>query len=215
MRISRVVVVLSVAATALGASHIPAVAVDPPAVTDTTAPVVKLVTPAANANYTQNTVVKASYSCTDTGGSGLASCVGTFPNGANLPTQTVGAKEFKVWATDNAGNITKVTRAYNVVAAPAVKVTSPNGGQVWARGVQQTITWEVTNLPANARLKVQVLRGATVVATPASSALPGAGSVNWTPSLSLPSASDYRVKITTVFVSPTLTDSSDGPFSLN
>lgn len=215
MRVNRVVLFGVFAAVSLTMTQTPVAAEDPPAVTDTTAPTIKLVTPAAGATYRQNSIVKASYSCTDYGGSGLASCVGTYPNGANLPTQTTGTKEFKVFASDGAGNITKVTRTYTVVEAPSVKVESPNGGQVWARGVQHTITWSTTNLPSSARLRVQVLRGTTVVATPASSALPSAGSVNWTPSLSLAKASDYRVRITTLYVSPTLTDLSDGPFTLN
>lgn len=215
MRVTRVATFVFAAVLTAAALQSPAAAEDPPVLTDTTAPVVKLVTPANNATYNQNAVVKASYSCTDSGGSGLSACVGTFANGANLPTQTTGTKDFTVFASDGAGNTTKVTRTYTVVAAPSIKVTAPNGGQVWSRGVSQTITWSAVNLPGTARLRVQVLKGASVVATPASSASPGAGSVSWTPSLALAKGADYRVKITVLFVSPSLTDTSDGPFALN
>jgi hypothetical protein len=299
MRTKRVVLFVSVAATAVALLQSPAAATDPPAVTDTTAPTVSLLTPGANASYAQNAVVKASYSCNDTGGSGLATCTGTYPNGATLPTQTLGTKDFTVFASDGAGNITKVTRTYTVVdktaptitisspaagatyeqnsaleasfdcndnpagagidtcvgtvadgspistatvgtksftvtardlagnqttktvsyrvaaPAPTIKVTAPNGGQVWARGVSHTITWSATNMPGVARLRIQVLKGAAIVTTVSSSALPSAGSIGWTPSLALATGADYRVKITVLNVSPSIFDTSDGPFALN
>ena len=59
-------------------------------------------------------VVKASYKCNDNQ-SGLASCVGTVANGANLDTATIGTKTFTVTGTDNAGNQTVVTTHYKVV----------------------------------------------------------------------------------------------------
>ena len=51
------------------------------------------------------------------GGSGLASCVGTVPNGNSIDTGSVGAKTFTVNAVDNAGNLASLTHHYRVVYA--------------------------------------------------------------------------------------------------
>jgi hypothetical protein len=59
-------------------------------------------------------VVAASYTCSDSG-SGAASCVGTFANGANIDTASVGAKTFAINAADHAGNtsVTSVSHSVN------------------------------------------------------------------------------------------------------
>jgi probable HAF family extracellular repeat protein len=57
----------------------------------------------------------ASYACID-GGSGLASCGGTVPNGAAIDTTSVGAHTFTVTASDAAGNTSTVPLQYQVVA---------------------------------------------------------------------------------------------------
>jgi hypothetical protein len=82
-------------------------------VQDTTAPAINLFTPAQGASYTLGQVVLADYDCSD-GGSGLATCTGTTPDGAPIDTATVGAKTFNVQATDQAGNASTVTVTYTV-----------------------------------------------------------------------------------------------------
>lgn len=92
------------------------VTVEVPTASDTTAPTINLTTPTNGATYTLNEVVNASYTCADeTGGSGLASCVGTVANGSPIDTSSVGAKSFTVDAADNEGNTRSVTHNYNVV----------------------------------------------------------------------------------------------------
>jgi len=84
---------------------------------DTSAPTVTLDTPpTAPATYTLGQVVKSSFQCDD-GGSGVASCVGTVANGANVPTTSIGDKTFTVTATDFAGHTTTVTHTYKVIFA--------------------------------------------------------------------------------------------------
>jgi photosystem II stability/assembly factor-like uncharacterized protein len=86
---------------------------------DRTPPAVTLTTPASGARYsvilTRLRPVRASYSCAD-GGSGIASCTGTLPNGATIPTGlfSIGTHTFTVTARDNAGNTTTVTHTYTV-----------------------------------------------------------------------------------------------------
>lgn len=79
-------------------------------------PAITLATPADNAVYTLNQAVQADYSCEDEpGGSGLASCVGTVPDGEYIDTSSVGARTFTVNAEDNAGNTASQAHGYNVV----------------------------------------------------------------------------------------------------
>ena len=81
-------------------------------------PTITLTTPAEGAVYTLGQVVLASYACQDeAGGSGIAACVGTVPNGSPIDTGSVGAKTFTVNAADNAGNFVSLTHHYNVVYA--------------------------------------------------------------------------------------------------
>lgn len=85
---------------------------------DATTPTIAITTPADGAVYTLGQALNASYACQDeAGGSGLASCVGTAPNGSAIDTASVGAKSFTVNAADNAGNASALTHNYSVVYA--------------------------------------------------------------------------------------------------
>jgi hypothetical protein len=79
-------------------------------------PTVTLVTPAQGANYSILDSPVVDYSCADEGGSGLASCVGTLPDGAPVPhgLLQIGQHTFTVTATDGHGNVTTVTHTYRV-----------------------------------------------------------------------------------------------------
>lgn len=89
---------------------------------DTTAPVVALTTPPDGAIYAQGASVPADFSCVDEpGGSGLASCVGTVPNGAAIETSTLGGHSFTVTGTDNAGNTASVTHHYTIMKVAATR----------------------------------------------------------------------------------------------
>jgi hypothetical protein len=61
--------------------------------------------------------VHASFTCADTGGSGIASCTGTVPDGATLDTSAPGVRHFEVAAVDGAGNATTVVHDYVVFAS--------------------------------------------------------------------------------------------------
>ena len=80
------------------------------------APTITINTPADGAVYVVGQMVTADYACQDeAGGSGLASCVGTVPNGSPIDTGSVGVKTFTVSAMDNAGNFASLTHHYSVV----------------------------------------------------------------------------------------------------
>ena len=80
---------------------------------DTTGPSITLTTPPNGATYTQGQVVNASYSCSDS--SGVATCIGTVANLAQINTATIGSKSFTVNATDALGNASSLTHNYSVV----------------------------------------------------------------------------------------------------
>jgi hypothetical protein len=81
---------------------------------DRKVPSISVVTPSAGAVYLFRQPVASNSSCSD-GGSGVASCTGTVPSGANVPTTTAGARTFAVTARDAVGNVTPTTRvAYTV-----------------------------------------------------------------------------------------------------
>ncbi|MFE6834810.1 IPT/TIG domain-containing protein [Streptomyces sp. NPDC057705] len=79
---------------------------------DTAGPTITIVRPAAG-TYLYRQPVTASYSCTDAV-SGVASCVGTVPNGSPINTSTLGQRTFTVNATDNATNPSSKSVTYNV-----------------------------------------------------------------------------------------------------
>jgi len=82
---------------------------------DTTAPTVTITSPANGDTYKIGQQVAAAYSCTDPGGSGVATCAGTVAQGAMIDTAAAGPHTFTVNATDNAGNPGSASVNYNVV----------------------------------------------------------------------------------------------------
>ena len=97
----------------------------PPDVTD---PSVDLVRPADGATYDVGDSLTAAYTCTDTGGSGLASATGTQADGSTIDTTTPGTRTFSVTATDGAGNTTTAAATYTVrpdTTPPTVTLTRP------------------------------------------------------------------------------------------
>jgi Ca2+-binding RTX toxin-like protein len=83
---------------------------------DTTKPKITIMTPENGATYALNEHVEAAAVCTDERkGSGMASCVGSIANGDPIDTGSASGRNFKVEATDNAGNTHSVTHTYTVV----------------------------------------------------------------------------------------------------
>ncbi len=80
---------------------------------DKTPPDITITTPTDGATYLINAPVAADYGCSDAG-SGLATCVGTVPDGSDIDTASVGTKTFTVSATDQADNAASTTVTYYV-----------------------------------------------------------------------------------------------------
>jgi uncharacterized UPF0146 family protein len=98
-------------------------------VIDVNRPSITIDSPTQGDVFIQNSIVKASYSCSDdVGGSGIESCIGPIPSAGRLDTSTVGQHSFKVTATDIAGNTQMRTVTYQVQPV-GVKLTN-----IWAGG---------------------------------------------------------------------------------
>jgi hypothetical protein len=78
-------------------------------------PSITIKQPADGLLVLQDSSMAAEYSCAD-GGSGIASCTGSTPNGQPVETSTLGEHTLAVQATDNARNQTSKTAHYTVVA---------------------------------------------------------------------------------------------------
>jgi ELWxxDGT repeat protein len=83
---------------------------------DSVPPTVTISTPVDGARYAVNELVVADFACADEGGSGLADCDGSVPDGSSVDTTSPGTKTFTVTATDGAGNSVSVSATYTVVA---------------------------------------------------------------------------------------------------
>jgi hypothetical protein len=119
-------------------------------VVDATPPAISVSSPGGGAVYELGQLVTANYACTDEdGGSGLASCSGTVPNGSAVDTASVGQKSFKVEATDNAGNPSSKTVSYTVVdrAGPVITLNSPVDGAVYSLGQQVLADYSCADQP--------------------------------------------------------------------
>jgi hypothetical protein len=84
-------------------------------VIDTTAPRITITSPTSGSTYLEGQVVTANYGCTDLGGSGVATCVGTVATLSAINTSAVGSHSFSVSASDKAGNVSSTTVHYTVV----------------------------------------------------------------------------------------------------
>ncbi len=107
---------------------------------DTISPRVEITTPTAGQVIQRGQSVQAQYECIDDlGGSGVATCEGSVPNGSAIDTATPGEKTLTVTAVDVAGNRTTVTRTYRVegpadITPPSVTITRPADGEQIPRG---------------------------------------------------------------------------------
>jgi hypothetical protein len=105
---------------------------------DTTPPTVDLRSPVDGGLVKQGAELVVDFSCDDSGGSGLASCVGSRPDGSLLDTSKLGPASVTVTALDNAGNTTEVTNTVTVVdqTKPTITLTTPADDAVYEMGEQ-------------------------------------------------------------------------------
>ena len=113
------------------------------------APSITLTTPADGAVYATAPAVAADYSCAPDAGTGspITDCHGTVANGAAIDTATAGTKVFTVNATAMDGATNSVTHTYTVDStAPAIALTTPAQGAVFASGEAVNATYSCADL---------------------------------------------------------------------
>jgi hypothetical protein len=105
---------------------------------DTVPPTVDLRSPANGSHVRQDAPLVVDFSCADTGGSGVASCVGSVADGALLDTSQLGDVTVTVTARDHAGNQTVTESTVTVVdeTSPTVSITTPPDGATYELGAQ-------------------------------------------------------------------------------
>lgn len=123
-------------------------------VCDSTAPAIDLRSPSDGVQVPLGARVEVDFSCTDEGGSGLASCEGTVADGATLDTSTLGTKSVTVTALDRAGNQSVVTASVEVTdqTAPVIDLRTPAEGAVYTVGGEVTVDYDCADQPAGSGL---------------------------------------------------------------
>ena len=76
--------------------------------------------------YTLDEPVTASFSCTEVGSAGLATCDGTVPSGSPVDTSTPGRFTFTVTTADALGNVRSVANTYDVTAGDLTTTVPAN-----------------------------------------------------------------------------------------
>jgi hypothetical protein len=101
---------------------------------------------------------------------------------------------------------------FTITSGSFIIVTSPNGGEGWARGSTHIITWQ-DNIPQNVR--IELWKGGVFQSLIAYS-VPSNGSCYWAIPATQPLGSDYKVKILALSsnATNTLFDFSDNNFSI-
>lgn len=100
------------------------------------------------------------------------------------------------------------------LSSPILTLNSPNGGENWFLNSMKTISWTYAYLPGN--LRVDLVRGASqnVVHTFTNSIAVSSTTINCLIPSSVETATDYRVKISSVSA-PNIYDVSDDYFSIS
>jgi len=103
-----------------------------------------------------------------------------------------------------------------VMALPVLPITveSPNSGEKWHLGSMQTIQWSY-NGEVGSTVKIEALREETVIAMIPSVPIGtgGSGFFNLTVPSGTPLGTEYRIRVTSTS-DPSITDTSDGPFTI-
>jgi hypothetical protein len=111
--------------------------------------------------------------------------------------------------TNDAANVTAISDVFTI-AVPQFAVTAPNGGEQWARGTNQTITWN-SNVSSSYIVKVEVSRDGGTSWTTLTSGASNTGSFVWQVSGAV--SSQCRFRISSAY-DATIYDVSDANFSI-
>jgi hypothetical protein len=125
-----------------------------------------------------------------------------------LPTQLTSLGRVRVTSLSD-GSLTDTSDAVFAIADISLAVTAPNGGESWAPGSAQVITWSSVNVTGSVKLDYSNDGGSNWSAIVVGAANDGAHS--WTVPNGL--TNQGRVRVTSV-ADPSVADVSDGPFTI-
>ncbi|MCX6245033.1 MAG: hypothetical protein NTU98_10050 [Bacteroidetes bacterium] len=139
----------------------------------------------------------------------------TGPYSWTIPAAIVAGNDYKVkiiGGTSSTANYDFSDANFTINQGPYIIVTSPNGGEVWARGTTHIITW-LDNIPQDVR--VELWKGG-VYNSLISAQTPSNGSCYWAIPATIPAGNDYKVKVMALSNSATNTvfDFSDNNFTI-
>jgi len=117
----------------------------------------------------------------------------------------------KITSTTNSSYTASSVSSFTITG-PGITVTYPNGGERWRAGTAERITWEYTG-NAGSEVKIELLKGNTVVNTISSGTPIEYGDYFWVMPENQPPGNDYKIKITST-TNPSYTDSSDNDFTI-
>jgi hypothetical protein len=122
-------------------------------VVDSLPPTISIKTPADGASYGLGDHLTVNYSCGDSG-SGVQSCTGTTPSGADFDTSQTGAYTFRVTASDVAGNTATATTTYTIVdrTPPSIVITTPANGAFYTQDDSVIASYSCADQPAGSGL---------------------------------------------------------------
>jgi hypothetical protein len=102
---------------------------------------------------------------------------------------------------------------YTLNNNPTIMVTSPNGGEIWARGTAKTITWISSGNPGT-YVKIELLKNGVfnrIITSNTSIGSSGSGSYNWLINSTQIPGADYNISVTST-TNSAYTDTSNNNF---
>jgi hypothetical protein len=121
---------------------------------DETPPVIDLRSPVDGDEVSLGADVEVDFSCSDEGGSELASCEGSVPHGTKLDTSKLGSQTVTVTARDGAGNETTESATIAVVdeTPPTVELRTPVEGASYSVDDEVIADYECADEPGGSGL---------------------------------------------------------------
>jgi len=157
-----------------------------------------------NGSYTANGLAAGSYRVSFTPPAGSGYSIEWYDNKASQDSAT----NVSVAVSSTTSGIDAVLQQGGIVT-----VTSPNGGENWKVGTKCTIKWKYAG-DIGESVRIDLLKGDTVVKTIAPNAASGTGSFAWKVPTTLAYGDDYRIAVTGNTIT-SRTDVSDASFTIS
>ncbi len=148
---------------------------------------------------------------------GLSAAAGSFnwTVGQHAGGMAPAGANYRVRVISNDGALSDWSDATFALAAPTLRLTSPNGGEGWTIGSARAVTWVATGYTGLVRLVLY--NGSAKVGAIATGVSAGAGTFSWIAGRhsdgTAPAGANYRVRV--ISNDGALSDWSDAAFSLS